>query len=264
MDWSKTKTIFIFAFLVLDLFLAWQYSQKVVTSEYDSIQVESIQDQLSAEEITYPPLPADVSKVDLLSVKRHLFTPEEAAALKEQEPVFDLSEKKPEPVLQMELKSPIPVKKEDIQKADELVSAKLLFGDQYVYWSFDEEKGMITYLQQVDGKTLYQKLTKQPIGVIKLHLNDQSEIINYEQTYVEATAEEQQQDTLSATKAVSQLYSENDLKPKSSITKIDLGYYTEQEFSEQSLQPYWYIEINDKEDYFVNAFDGQIVRPNQE
>ncbi|MBS2971074.1 two-component system regulatory protein YycI [Metabacillus sp. KIGAM252] len=266
MDWSKTKTIFIFAFLVLDLFLAWQYSQKITTSKYDPIQKETIQDQLAAEEIKYPPLPPDNPELQLLAVKRHEFTDEDLSTLKDQEPAIDIQDQigETEPVLlQMKLKKPIKIEKDDLSKADSFVSSSLKFGSEYVFWSYNQEKAAITYFQRINGMTIYQG-SDQPIGAVILHLNEKREIISYEQTYVMESdqVQEQQEDTITAIEAIEQMYNENDLKYKSEITKMELGYYTEQaESNKQTLQPYWYVEVNGKEHYFVSAFEGQIVRP---
>ncbi|AZB41100.1 transcriptional regulator [Bacillus sp. FJAT-42376] len=269
MDWSKTKTIFIFAFLVLDLFLVWQYSQKVTTSKYDSIQSETIQEQLKAEGITYPPLPADSPALGILTVERRPFTSEEIAALKDQKPLIDIQEQIGETKtidLQMELKTPVKINPKDLTKADSFVSTKLLFGGDYVFWNFDQKAGTITYIQRINNKIVYQKGSVKPMGAVILHLNNRNEVKSYEQTYMKTSGSEEEQklDSLTAINVIQQLYNKNDLKSKDAITKIDLGYYTAQELNKQSLQPYWYIEVNERDHYFVNAYDGQIIRPDQQ
>ncbi|MTH54128.1 hypothetical protein GKZ89_11990 [Bacillus mangrovi] len=263
MDWSKTKTIFIFAFLVLDLFLVWQYSQLVITNKYKNIQDASVTDQFKEEAITYPPLD-DTPDLPPLKAERHLFTDEERSSLKEQEPAF----KEQDPYrLAMKLVEPVKVDKDDLAKADTFVSAQLISGSEYVLWSYNRENSTITYFQRVNDRIVYQKSGDKQLGSIVLHLNENREIISYEQTYMDtADEEEQPQDTATALEALARLYNENDLKPKSEVTEMTLGYYTSQgqDIASQSLQPHWYVEINNKDFYFVNAYDTQVVRPNQQ
>jgi regulatory protein YycI of two-component signal transduction system YycFG len=55
------------------------------------------------------------------------------------------------------------------------------------------------------------------------------------------------------------------LKPKSKITNIELGYSTlVQLAASQVLTPTWRIVVNDKEDFFVNAFEGQVINFNSD
>ena len=62
MDWSKTKTIFIITFLILDCFLGYQFMEKRNSSQLDVLLEATIEDQLKANGITYVQLPKEITK----------------------------------------------------------------------------------------------------------------------------------------------------------------------------------------------------------
>ncbi len=43
MEWNKTKTIFIIAFLILDIFLGYQFFEKRSSSEYEVIKNSNVE-----------------------------------------------------------------------------------------------------------------------------------------------------------------------------------------------------------------------------
>ena len=54
MDWSKTKTIFIVVFLILNVFLVSTFISKVSESNLDTLGQWTIDEQLKSENIKYP------------------------------------------------------------------------------------------------------------------------------------------------------------------------------------------------------------------
>ncbi|MED5050283.1 hypothetical protein P9850_00180 [Anoxybacillus rupiensis] len=67
MDWNKTKTIFIITFLILDLFLGYQFIQKRNSSQLDVLLEEIIEEQLAANGITYVDIPKEIKKASYVS-----------------------------------------------------------------------------------------------------------------------------------------------------------------------------------------------------
>lgn len=66
-------------------------------------------------------------------------------------------------------------------------------------------------------------------------------------------------------KAIETLHQNGILKPKSNVTKVELGYSTlVQLTASQVLAPTWRIVVNGKDNLFVNAFEGQIINFNNE
>lgn len=74
MDWSKIKTIFIITFLILDVYLLFQFMKMRDANKYEVITPTSIEDKLKADEITYVDLPKAPIKTQYLSAKPKTFT----------------------------------------------------------------------------------------------------------------------------------------------------------------------------------------------
>ncbi|MEZ0118154.1 UNVERIFIED_ORG: regulatory protein YycI of two-component signal transduction system YycFG [Heyndrickxia coagulans] len=62
MDWSKTKTIFILVFLVLDIYLSCQLYFKHVKNQYEVIGSPTAEQSLKAANITFVNLPKGKAK----------------------------------------------------------------------------------------------------------------------------------------------------------------------------------------------------------
>jgi regulatory protein YycI of two-component signal transduction system YycFG len=140
----------------------------------------------------------------------------------------------------------------------DLLKENVLYGDHYQFWEENKKRKTITYFQEYDNFPLYQNIN----GMITFHINANNQIVSYEQTYLEGmeklTAKEE---ILPPLKAIETLHQKGILKPKSNITKIELGYSTLiQLTASQVLAPTWRFVVNDKESLFVNAFEGQIIQ----
>lgn len=136
----------------------------------------------------------------------------------------------------------------------------ILYGDHYQFWEKNDKKHTITYYQDNENEPLYENIN----GMITFYLNDENQITSYQQTYLEEieklTAKEEILDPL---KAIETLHQKGILRPKSKITNVELGYSTLiQLAASQVLAPTWRIVVNDKENLFVNAFEGQIIEFN--
>ena len=59
MDWSKIKTIFIITFLILDVYLLFQFMKIRDANKYEVITEASFEEKLKADEIKYVDLPKD-------------------------------------------------------------------------------------------------------------------------------------------------------------------------------------------------------------
>jgi regulatory protein YycI of two-component signal transduction system YycFG len=101
---------------------------------------------------------------------------------------------------------------------------------------------------------------------IELKYNAQNEIVSYKQRYLEGLKEvvdkQKVQEVLPAIKAIENMYVKDELNPGDRITKVDFGYYTIIPLSTgvKVLAPAWHLVVNDKDDYFVNAIEGQVIK----
>ena len=99
--------------------------------------------------------------------------------------------------------------------------------------------------------------------MIIAHLNDKGEIISYEQTMLGSVKTlDDEQDVLTPLKALENLFLKGELKKKDSVTNVEFGYYTFDLplLNSQVLAPTWHIVVNGDTSYFVNAFEGQIIK----
>jgi regulatory protein YycI of two-component signal transduction system YycFG len=257
MDWSKIKTIFIVTFLILDVYLLYQFMKIREANKYELITEASVEDKLKADEITYVELPMTPIKEQYLSGNQKLFTQEDIEKLKGQTEVL----KEPSATIQVTLDKPFQLsKKFEPAELVAFLNDNILYGEHYQFWEKDEKNNTITYFQQFENFPMYQNMN----GMIIFHLNKDNQIVSYQQTYMEniekLTAKEE---ILTPLKAIETLHQKGVLKPKSKITKIELGYSTLiQLTASQVLAPTWRFVVDDKESLFVNAFEGQIIQFN--
>jgi regulatory protein YycI of two-component signal transduction system YycFG len=254
-DWSKTKTIFIITFLILDLFLAFQFIEKRNRSELDVISESSIEEQLEAEEITYEELPKEAKEGTYISGKPKFFSAEDVLKMKGQVVNIDSPA-----LLQSKLNEPIKLTESNLTtKVQQFLNDFVLNGNSYTLWEVDQEAGSIILFQQYENRVFYNEASNIS-GFLVVDLNDQNEIISYKQTMLVDFEEYDQKEILPAIKALENLYKNGHLKSGSAVTNIKLGYYPLVQLSEsQILAPTWHIVVDEKVDYYVNAFEGQIL-----
>lgn len=253
MDWSKTKTIFIITFLILDLFLGYQFMQKRTSSQLDVILETTIEEQLEANGITYVDIPKEVTKASYVSGKSKIFTRQEIEKLTNQKITTSnqsvLQSVFTHPVALADVKDPISL--------SDFLQKNIINGKSYAFWTFDEKSRTIICFQTYGNKMIYKNVS----SMLLLHLNDKKEVVSYEQTMLDDLEKyEKKQDVIPAIKAIETLYKKDYLKPGDRVTTIELGYYALVQFTaSQVLTPTWHVVVNGKKDYFIHAFEGQII-----
>lgn len=263
MDWSKTKTIFIIAFLILDIFLMLQYIEKMKSNKYDLIKKTTIEEQFKAEDIKYEKLPLEKIKGSYITAKSKQFTQEEITSLKNQEIMLpDEHLIYPISKLRMSFQKPIPLPETNLEnKIKQILTTHIIHGTKYKLWRYDEKAKQIICLQEYNGRVIFQD-EKDGIGMVVFYLNDEQEIVSYHQTLLEDIKElENQEEVLPAIRALEALYYNDDLKPNSTVTDVDYGYYTQIPLTEQQiLAPTWHIVVNEKDHFYVNALEGKVIK----
>lgn len=257
MDWSRIKTIFIVAFLVLDVFLMTQLSKKYETNKLEELKDVSFEEKLKVDGIEYSQLPKEPAKDQYMSANTKNFKKEELALLKNQD-VKVLEGKR----LESTLKEPYSIgsKFEESDFAN-FVKSHVLFGDQYGFWEYDKDAGTITYFQKYKDKLFFNNVT----GRIIFHLNENHKVVSYEQTMLEKIEPiSEKEEILSAMRTIEALHRKGNLKPDSKIKKAEPGYYTLVNMPEsQVLTPTWHFIVERdkvKEHLLVNAIDGQVFQ----
>lgn len=258
MDWSRTKTIFILIFLVLDLFLAFQIIEKRTTAELEYITESTIEEQLEADEITYANLPNEVDRESYISGVRKKFIPSDFLKLKNQT-VSNITE---EWITSKFTKSiSLPEKNVEAFLRD-FLKENVYSGNSYVYWGRDKKANKLLFFQTYRGRPLF--LNEQ--AMLSIKLNKANEIVSYEQTMLtgikEITEEGSKQEILPPLKAIENLYYNDYLTSGGHITKVELGYYKNVPISGdvQIFVPTWHVVLDHDHNFFVNAIDGQIFQ----
>ncbi|MDI7743384.1 two-component system regulatory protein YycI [Lysinibacillus fusiformis] len=259
MDWSKSKSIFIVVFLILDVFLYSLYLNRhteAQQAENESIGEQNIEARLKNDNITYGVLPANVEKAAYISGKVKNFEEGDPKIENAQNILIDKNK------LVVTLKKPVEIKNiDDAAFYNDFLKLNVYEGASYTLWEIDKESKSATFFQTVDTRTLYYILN----GLVTVHWNDKNEIVEYEQTLLEdIEAYEEEKVLTSPLKAIQTLYNKGLLAPNSTITKVNLGYTTLVQFTQtQVFVPTWEIQVKTenevREEYFVNAVQGGIL-----
>lgn len=261
MDWSKTKSIFIWVFLILNLFLYTQYLESY--NEGQEIEVvggekKKIEASLKEENITYSAPPVTNESAFYYSGQIKNFTPSEIPFFANQLTQIENNNKL---VVTMEK----PVKLQENAARDpytEFLYSYVHQGDSYVLWEVNEEKREATFFQKVNDLTLYYNVR----GYVKIFWNEEGRVYAYEQTMLEnhEKLDKQQQNLLTSIQVLQILYDKSLLKPDSQILKMNLGYSTIIQLTQkQVFTPTWEVRVKladgTEEIHFVNAVQGKII-----
>lgn len=259
MDWSKIKTIFIISFLILDVYLMYEFFKIWDASKYEVVRTEneaSIEKRLLADEIDYVPLPKGYLEDYYLKAKPKVFKDEDLDKSMLAEQTLDAVDGT---TLDSALESPIKISdKFSPSELNSFIKNHILYGEDYRFWEKSKDGKMIIYAQYFEGKTLFENEN----GKLIFYINEHNEIDSYRQTYLEEIEKlSKPEKIIQPIKAIESLYTNGLLKPNSFITEPELGYYNLAPLSDtnQVLNPAWCFVVNGKERLFVSAFEGEIV-----
>lgn len=241
MDWSRSKTILILSFLLLNLVLGYQLfmnrSELLDLEATAGGAAEEIQRLLKAKNIEVPDdLPKDVPRLKDIVVRfDESMTAEQPTALKTSFKFNPLINKGA--VRDAVARASIP--QLDAYEYDPIVSTK----DTHVF------------------NQMYGDL---PMFEVRLELLEQGgRITAYRQRYAEVQPEsgqkaQKEQKVISPYVALRSLI-EYYLPEGSVVTSIRLGYHG-QEYNSQTMYmvPYWRVSLGSGEVYFVHAFNGAV------
>lgn len=263
MDWSRTKTIFIVTFFVLDLFLGFQLYQKQSNNQFEYISESSvkIEDQLENAGIAYPELPEAPKSLPHVIGETYTFSKDEIASVSSDDLMVTVSED--HVILHAAFIDPKKTLGAEAESKS-VVASHALFHDEYVFSEYlSEKRKELVFIQTYEGRPIFQR-EDSPTGQIVVQLNSDEDISGFTQTYLETSEEGSEQEILTPIKAINQLFNNKKLKNQDEITHIELGYYSLIEGKVQVLAPTWFIEVNESRHYYVNAINGLIDDPNIE
>lgn len=261
LDWNRIKTIFIISFLVLDLFLAFQFIQKKNNNQLDYMTETDIEDQLKADNITYENLPKETKKDTFITASSKKFTEDEIKSLKNQ----TVTLQDPYTIVS-KLKEPVEIQKTKPEDSyNEFLKSYVFEGQKYTFAKVEGSK--VYFHQKYKEKSIFYN----PYGMIIAELNDKQEIVSYTQTMLtdlkEMGGSDKKQEIITARDALEALYGKNELKQNTHVTEAKIGYATVVDPSSSNVQvlaPTWNLKTDKKVDYFVNAIEGQVIKLGEE
>lgn len=253
MDWSKAKTIFIFTFLCLNLFLGYQLNEKQTASDLNLRAEATLQERLLEENIN---LSIDVKDEQLVgtyisgSFDKFLQDIDLRKKANIQRAEFGNNK------VHIWLDQPMPFQG-DKQLAEKFVQEQVINGTEYRFAHFDIETKQIAFFQTFEGKRIDNYEGKQYHLVLEVDRDDN--IIGYHQSYLTVVPEGREQEMISALKAIEILLDEPLIPPDSEITRLELSYISLfKPLGEiQVFAPMWNIGVND-DMFYVDAIGGVI------
>ncbi len=261
MDWSKIKTIFILTFLVLDIYLMYEFFKLKDASQYELMAQASLEKNLKSDEIELAvDFPKTNPKDRYLSAKPMVFDMDEIEEAKKTKLKGQDITITDGTILNSVLDESYKIsEKFDPSELNTFIKNKVLYGDQYRFWEKSKNDNTLTYYQQFEDKMFYLNIN----GALTFYLNDENEIVSYKQTLLEEIEEMQEgeKEVIQPLKAIETLYNNGSLRPKSKITNLELGYFTHVPLSSSLvLTPAWRFVINGEENLFVDAVKGDIIQ----
>ncbi len=263
MDWSKTKSIFIFVFLILNIFLYSQYLDSYKEGQkLELLGDKNMEARLKDDNITYDTLPKHIETAPYLTAKVKGYTLDELPS------GSNFSYKLiTDHILMASAK--VPIKLEEPTQSLELtqfVEKYVYKGSSFVLWDIDEEARVALFSQRFNKHTLYFNKN----GYVKVHWNSDNEIYMYEQSMLENIEElEQEEEIVPPLEALQALYAKNLLNTDDYIEDMNLGYSTLVQFTQtQVFAPTWEVHIEtasgEERRHFVNAVEGNVVDINND
>ena len=258
MDWSKSKSIFIVVFLILNIFLYTQYVDVYTQGQkVEVLSEKTTEAKLKDENITYMPLQDNVEKFSYLSGEMRDFGENEI-------PSNNLVDIKiiDDYIASGTFKKPI-VLKDTLNETNlqTFASMSIHEGDKYMLWDIFEDERYALYFQKINDRMLYYNSS----GYLKVYWNENNEIYAYEQTMLENIEQLKKKDNIiPQIQALQALYSRNFLKPDSRVIHMNLGYSTLVQITKtQVFAPTWEVRVQNTdgqvEEHFVNAFEGKVL-----
>ncbi|SEH51353.1 Two-component signal transduction system YycFG, regulatory protein YycI [Halobacillus karajensis] len=270
MQWGQIKTLFIISFLILDLFLLYQFLNKQGEDELGQISTvaESIETELEANDITIAEgaIPKDLPEASQIESKSSHAFPEEILGQVED---MDDSDKKVEllndnQVLKVTLDDPVEVTEETLQ---DVVNEMVPFSSRYSYWGWNEEEGAALFFQATNNQTIYFNNN----GYLLVNIVDGkvtgyvATLLSFKEGEFSGGGSSTSEIEIEPLSAIRILVENGEIQPGDEITSMSIGYHTSyslaygEENSPHVFASAWKVTVNGERNHFVYAIDGTII-----
>ncbi|MFC4619673.1 two-component system regulatory protein YycI [Camelliibacillus cellulosilyticus] len=273
MNWGKTKTIFIICFLLLDVFLSYQLYERQMNNE-KQLGETGTSEVVNLGNIPQPTAPTVDQDVYTLNGSYLNFEKDDDAKEKLKAIVgtkkssnISLQTDAGGMVLHASFKKPIDVPANKNERQD-FLAAYVYNGQDYKYWSFDKTKGVMRFIQQFKGNTVFS-VDNGHLNTLDLTVKN-GKITGYVQTYFDAEQEEKVKISIKYEEALKSLF-DNNLLFTSEVKEIEdgeLGYFNITSNSDANSRllyvPAWYIKVKSdsgEKEFFIKVDTGQVIQP---
>lgn len=261
MDWSKTKTIFIIVFSILNVFLYSLYIDRYTEAERIELLPEStIDEKLRGDNITYSALPDSSEDKPYVRGESKSFSETEVDI----DGVANVLEER---MLQITYDEPVAMEGDKEEALQAFIDEEVPESSEYTLWKIDEDQNQAVFFQQITGVPLFHSKG----GQLTVFWDENDAIIGFEQTLFDNIIEnEEQKKLISPLQAIHTLYQKSLLATNSRIVEAELGYSTHVQVSEnrQMFVPTWRIRVKDSDgeeaDHFVNAIKDGVIELNKQ
>ena len=259
MDFRRSAIVLIVCFFFLDVFLFGLVWQKKVESKTPLNTSINVIDQMKQDGITLPSLTSTDETAPIIQL-----TPVsiESGLNNLQNQIVSLEKN----VINAELVPPIqlslsnPVNAESFNDLTAFINNKVLFGDKYVWSSYNATTRKVIYTQKADKLSIMDGTSQ---IIVTLNTNDQA--VSYEQTYagnVQVLGNERS--LITAQSAVEVLFLAGKIPAKSTVSMVKLSYFQSLVLKEFSIySPAWYVEIRQADSQLVarrvDAIHGTVL-----
>lgn len=260
MQWGHIKTLFILSFLILNIYLIYQFLEKQQDADLGILfsQEATIEDQLAADNISLPELDMDIEEETYILASQKVFDEHEIKELESMDnqriTIIDGN------FIISELENPIPISdKLGEQEVSDIVKSNIFFSEEFAFWDWNKELNIMLFFQKIGDRTFYYN--EHGPGLLLVYLNEKNEITHYTQSLLDETETQgsASKSLIKPIQAIESLYNSNDLHPNEEVTKVSMGYYSRLiEEGEQVFAPTWNITVNNERNYFINAIEGFI------
>jgi len=258
MDWNKTKSLFIVAFLILDIFLLYQFVE-TKAAKLEVNKETTIDERLKEAGIEYSSITSSSVTENTISAKAKVFTKDDISALKNQDAVLGEGN-----TIVSQLDKPIVIGTGEAKysELETFMKKDITAGSSYKFWRKEDQT--IIYNQVFNELELFNN----PNAQIVFQLNEKDEVVGYEQTMLDKIEEfNKNQAIIPAVEALGSLLTNGYLVDGSEVTDSELGYYTLVEVTESKilvLVPTWHFKVDGQEDYFVKGTDSEVLNTEEE
>ncbi|QQK78078.1 two-component system regulatory protein YycI [Salicibibacter cibarius] len=265
MDWNKTKTIFIFTFILLNGFLIAQLFNHMENRERDVEVEDNLEAQLDHQNIDIETeLPNEEVALSVVRSRTMESLPEEAEnSYDDADVISDVEFDSETGELSVWLEEPYEIDEEDAwQERREFIDTHVYDGDAYRFASRDETQ--TDYYSNHEDRTLIAPRNTH----LTIYENEEGAIDSFIQQFVH-TENMAEQSISPALDAIDTLIQENALTTNSTVTNVDYVYYSalseEYVSNEVMYAPYYRIVVQEEfenEDqrpdvYLVSAVEGE-------